>query len=918
MRKILHYLSMAAAWDDRSSHRPFPSGPGVNEVRHRRSFRAAASALTTAQAPVQAFAPGAGAASYASVHTCAPSILRAFRGRGPGASSAFIAALALALASPGQGNAADSGSPPVLSAVLADFEDAEEMGRWELAPTLTPMRWELDTDRVRHGRASARLAVPSVSEGGVSTDETWKGRGWPAVHLTGEELPVRDWSPYRHLVFEAFNPARLQPVHLWIRLGNHPKLEQAVLQPGWQTLRVDVDHVSAIDELRFFFADPPRKVEINLDHVRLETGDLGDVRRLAGRAAGLIAGIEEEPRTRHVRSNLREIEGELDRIAGQWTQIAADGDEAAAGRWAGQVRGIRKRLARVVVRAKEDRFAVQAGETGWGYGWTHGMTKVFRDSRELPFAGEIGGTVRVELAANESEGVQLVLRYPAVPATYPLRDVRVAVSDLDGPDGNRIESGQVEVLPVGYVNTRPPPYHVEHEGWWPDPLLDFLDGFELDANVWQPVWLDVRTAPDQAPGLYSGAITVTAGSGGSGEALPPLEVPFEVEVWDFAVPVEHHFPLSLTYWPQSSGAFYFDDYADLEKMLKYIGGRLDESELTPRARHVAEVHRKSVDLVLAHRMFPDDIFRYRKAPPTEWVRLWHEHGARRFVLLAVQAYGNLPREEPYPAGRRKVLFEALAEGVPRFREAGLLDMGYMFTFDEVSENRFESIMDIHGEIKRLYPEIPLMTTAYDDSYGIDTGLDPYVDIWVPGINAYNQTTPGVAAARERGREIWWYITAGPDEPYPNVRIEDGAVEHRLLMGFMPYRAESDGFLYWCLNQWSETVNRGPLTNARGAGTGRYNGAGVIFYPGPDGPVASIRMKNMRDGLEDFEYLWLLEQAVEKVRSGELEVPEGWLERAGTALAIDDRLGSLTDYSRDPEDLLKERRGIATLLAEANR
>ena len=130
--------------------------------------------------------------------------------------------------------------------------------------------------------------------------------------------------------------------------------------------------------------------------------------------------------------------------------------------------------------------------------------------------------MRVELAANESEGVQLVLRYPAVAATYPLRDVRVAVSDLDGPDGNRIESGQVEVLPVGYVNTRPPPYDVEHQGWWPDPLLDFLDGFELDANVWQPVWLDVRTVTGQAPGLYTGTITVTAGSRGRpGRTTPP-------------------------------------------------------------------------------------------------------------------------------------------------------------------------------------------------------------------------------------------------------------------------------------------------------------------------------------------------------------------------------------------------------------
>ena len=77
------------------------------------------------------------------------------------------------------------------------------------------------------------------------------------------------------------------------------------------------------------------------------------------------------------------------------------------------------------------------------------------------------------------------------------------------------------------------------------------------------------------------------------------------------------------------------------------------------------------------------------------------------------------------------------------------------------------------------------------------------------------------------------------------------------------------------------------------------------------------MKNMRDGLEDYEYLWLLEQAAGKVRRGELEVAEGWLKRAEAALAIDDRLGSLTDYSRNPEDLLEARREIAALLAEAN-
>jgi len=39
---------------------------------------------------------------------------------------------------------------------------------------------------------------------------------------------------------------------------------------------------------------------------------------------------------------------------------------------------------------------------------------------------------------------------------------------------------------------------------------------------------------------------------------------------------------------------------------------------------------------------------------------------------------------------------------------------------------------------------------------------------------------------------------------------------------------------------------------------RY-GDGVLLYPGPNGPIGSIRLANIRDGLEDYEYLWLLAQ-----------------------------------------------------------
>ena len=380
-----------------------------------------------------------------------------------------------------------------------------KMARWELAPTGTPIGWELDTDRVRHGRASARLVVPSVSEGGVSADDTWKGRGWPAIHLTGEKLPVRDWSPYRHLVFETFNPAE-RPVNLWIRLGDHPGLEQVVLQQGWQNLRVDLDHVFTLDELRFFFADPPR--EINLDHIRIETGDLGDVRRSRPRCRAHPrhrGGAADPPRPRQPARDRRGARQALGAMAARSPRTGT------------------KRLPG----AGRDRCG--GSEAGWrGSLFAPGRTGspslgVWLDPRhDLPrFPGAAVSPARSAAPCGSSwRPTRACSSFCATPRSPPPTG-RPRRRDLDGPDGNRIESGQVEVLPVGYVNTRPPPYDVEHQGWWPDPLLDFLDGFELDAHVWQPVWLDVRTAPDQAPGLYSGTITVTAGSRGGQGGLPP-------------------------------------------------------------------------------------------------------------------------------------------------------------------------------------------------------------------------------------------------------------------------------------------------------------------------------------------------------------------------------------------------------------
>jgi len=811
--------------------------------------------------------------------------------------------------------------PVVVTTRLSGFETAEEMAKWQIRASKPATTWELSTDHVRHGKGSAKFTTPSLKQ---------SGQRWPAVVMSGDRLPVRDWSPYDHVVFEAFNPGKKPvPLHFCTYGQGRASWSTRVdLRPGHQTVRVQLGGAARskrVDEFHFFQNDPPEPYTIYLDELRLETRNLrlvlNDVRQATNAVAKRLRSVA-------LASTLRSgmqwpgAKRKMEELTKGLEALAQEGDPEKLRAWRSGVRELSSQLPGILDAWSLDVFENQFHNRTWGYHWTHGVDKVFR--KDWPFLGRISERLQVELAANEYEGVQLVLR-----SHKPLKGVRVAVSHLRTHDGKLIPSEQVEVLLVGYVNTKKPPYAVDYVGWWPDPLLDFLPTFDLDAEVWQPVWLDVHTAPNQAPGIYDGFVTVTA------EGAEPLRVPLRVIVWDFAVPEEYHFPLAVVFWDGMLRSIYSRDAAEWEKYMAYCRGEAELKDMgTGEARRLVEVRRKSHDLILAHHLIPDCI--YRGHPPRiDDVRRWKAEGARWFNIIHISSVGSLKAGQPYPADRKKRILDVLADYVPRLEKEGLLDMAYIYGFDEIRANQFAAVKDIFGEIKKRYPTIPLMTTAYDHSYGTKTGLDPYVDIWVPLTPKFAATSGAIAAARQRGRQVWWYICCGPHHPYANWFVEYAAAEHRLIMGFMPHKFRSEGFLHYSMNFWrtnrrvktkdgktvvrrnapfAEPINRGPLTNSDGKSWTDYNGDGLIFYPGPNGPIPTIRMKCIRDGLEDYEYLWLLKRIVSEVRAGKRRAPADWLKRAETALAVHPSLvRTLTDYSTDGADLLAGRRAIARLL-----
>jgi hypothetical protein len=93
---------------------------------------------------------------------------------------------------------------------------------------------------------------------------------------------------------------------------------------------------------------------------------------------------------------------------------------------------------------------------------------------------------------------------------------------------------------------------------------------------------------------------------------------------------------------------------------------------------------------------------------------------------------------------------------------------------------------------------------------------------------------------------------------------------------------------------------------------------MLFYPAcrePSekpvlaGPVNSVRWELLREGLEDREYFWLLEQRLRAAKAGSTAASA--VAQAESALRSPHELArSLTDYEKDPAKLYAARAKLA--------
>ncbi|UCE48103.1 MAG: DUF4091 domain-containing protein, partial [Phycisphaerales bacterium] len=188
----------------------------------------------------------------------------------------------------------------------------------------------------------------------------------------------------------------------------------------------------------------------------------------------------------------------------------------------------------------------------------------------------------------------------------------------------------------------------------------------------------------------------------------------------------------------------------------------------------------------------------------------------------------------------------------------------------------------------------------------------HVNAWTVNGN-YLFTEPEAVAARARAGElITWYISCDQLYPQPNYYIDREAADPRMV-GWITWHYKLDGILYWTSSFWEEVRNPwiDPITwkwypcNSPAAGEGSliYPGNLALRYSGQDnvaGPVGSIRLALLREGLEDLELLRLL---------GDLDGEE----EADQMVASICR--GIRDFPRNPNEIDIVREGIIEEILE---
>ena len=444
------------------------------------------------------------------------------------------------------------------------------------------------------------------------------------------------------------------------------------------------------------------------------------------------------------------------------------------------------------------------------------LRRVFPNS--APLTQERVASVPVTASLGEYE--------PLTVAVYPLQELgrcTLRVTDLVGPGDARIGSDNIDVRTVRHWRQIPGQKGSNYAKQYmlgPE-LLEPSASTEVKARTTRQWWITVRVPQDATPGEYAGTISIEAENGHVRRLGLSLRVlPLRLEC-----PEDYSFGMYWEPWPSGRNGTNEDRIiAQLRDMREH--GMNSVALTAPASMSRGENGRYEFELdsvtralvMLKQQGFTRPIPWSHGFPPVDTgfgsdehstqVKAFVEHAQRHFAARELPEVLWYPRDEPWHD--------------PRRREARVL---------------CEAIKQVPGA--RTYT-----TVRYDTAEYLDRWLD--VRCHTVSLNGGFEARKLREAAAGAGDLFWWYTNACRE--YPDVM--------RFKAGFFFWKTGATGQYYWAY----QSPRGNPYDDLDGIDW-------CAAYPGDDGPIPTIEWEALREGIDDFRYVYTLERAIARARDG---------------------------------------------------
>lgn len=522
---------------------------------------------------------------------------------------------------------------------------------------------------------------------------------------------------------------------------------------------------------------------------------------------------------------------------------------------------VNDRLREIASVVASKRNEEMAGDTGYVIGLLNSLERTQKDS----YTGPVNNSLTLEAARAEFEDFQIAV----AAVSTGLENLRVEVTPPVAVNNEKsIPAEGIHLYRVGYLETQSTGYPVDYVGFWPDILFPASEEVvHVKKGTVQPFWVTVYVPRDQAPGEYVGTIRVISSN------APAMELTYRVYVWDFALPEEialqNVFSLSKSYYQA------------------YFG-----KEMSP------DVFRQYSEFMLQRRLNPTTLYlQHDPQPSYELMDFCIERGMNIFNVG--YAYGGAQRatKEYF-----QTFLHKMQEHEEKLRHQGTLDRAFIYLADEPSTRDHDEIIRRGHELNKV-TSIPKALALHFPLSSYPEDYQKVTDIWMPTVDVYDRKW--AEERRTEGAQVWWYIVGwgfNMDQPALRTRI----------FPWLSWKEGVDGIMQWIVMDWWKRAGQ-TVDNWSGRSFATNNGVGNYIYPGPDGePIPSMRLENLRDGMEDYEYFSLLKQILE-IEQNRQKPDQEFLEEAEDALSFEGLVGEKDQFSNRPDLLWEKRSRIGRLI-----